>query len=133
MNSINKVQEMRVQTKALLGGDLGLKISDSLLILLVSTVTGCVQSGAIVGRQGRTYALLRPRDGEVFQRRANPEKRSIFKPRAPSAAKLCRVYGHAKSRAMDLRRPIAESCFAPAKRDMAVTKGEWLEDAGTVH
>lgn len=30
-------------------------------------------------------------------------------------------------------RPIAEGCFAPAKRDMAVTTGEWLENPGTVH
>jgi hypothetical protein len=30
-------------------------------------------------------------------------------------------------------RPIAESCFAPAKRNMAVAKPEWLEGTGIVH
>lgn len=34
---------------------------------------------------------------------------------------------------MDLQCPIAGSCFAPAKRDMAVAKGEWLENTRTVH
>jgi hypothetical protein len=69
---------------------------------------------------------LRPRDGEVLQREGNPQKRAMF-------AKLCRVCGRSKSRAMDLQRPIAESCFAPAKRNMAVAKGEWSKDPGTVH
>lgn len=73
MNSINEAQEMRVQTSALLCEDLGLKISDSLLILLVST-ENAGRSGAIINRQGRTYALLRPRDGEVFQREVNPRR-----------------------------------------------------------
>jgi hypothetical protein len=85
MNSINEVQEMRGQTSALLCEDLGLKISDSLLILLSAQLRNAVQSGAVVSRQGRTYAPLRPRDGEVFHRKGSPQKRAMFAPRAPRA------------------------------------------------
>lgn len=85
VNSINKAQEMRGQTNTLLCEDLGLKISDSLLILLSAQSRSAVQSGAVVsrqGRQGRTYSSLRSRDGEVFQRSGSPQKRAMFAPRA---------------------------------------------------
>ncbi|KAF2630771.1 hypothetical protein BU25DRAFT_419108 [Macroventuria anomochaeta] len=118
MNSINDVQEMRVQTNALLRKDLGLKISDSLLILLSAQSQNAVQSRAIVSRQGQ---------------RREPAEKGHVRTACPLGAKLCRVCGRSNFRAMDLQRPIAGSCFAPAKRDMAVAKGEWLEDAGTVH
>lgn len=41
VNLVNEFQEMRGQTNALLCEILGLKLSDSLLILFVSTVTEC--------------------------------------------------------------------------------------------
>lgn len=133
MNLANEAQVMRGQTSALLCEDLGLKISDSLLTLPSAQSRNAVQSGAVVSRQGCTYVALRPRDGEVFQRKGNLQKRGMLNTSCPSGAKLCRVCGRSKSRAMDLQRPIAKSCFAPAKRDMAATKGEWLEATGTVH
>lgn len=121
------------QTSTLLCEDVGLKISDSLLILLSARLWNEVQSGAFVKLRGRTYAPLRPRDGEVFLRKRKPAEEGHVRTSCPSGAKLCRVCGRSKSRALDIQRPIAESCFAPAKRDMACTRGEWLEHTGTVH
>ena len=88
----NEAQEMRVQTSTLLCEDLVLKISDSLLILLVST-GNAGRSGAIINRQGRTYAPVRPRDGEVFQREGNPQKKAMFAPRAPRAQSCAESMG----------------------------------------
>lgn len=60
MNSVDEAQEMRGQTSALLCEDVGLKISDSLLILLSALLRNAVQSGAVVSRQGRTLCSFAP-------------------------------------------------------------------------
>ncbi|KAJ4988397.1 hypothetical protein SVAN01_06175 [Stagonosporopsis vannaccii] len=112
MKTVNEAQGLRVQTSVLLCKGLGLDISDRLLILLSARSRSTVQSSAVVSRQGQ---------------KREPADRGHVHTSCPSGAKLCRVHGRSQSRAMDLQRPIAGSCFAPAKRDMAVARGEWLE------
>ena len=84
---------MRVQTSALLCEDLGLVISDSSLMLLSAQSRRAVESGAIVSRQGRTYALLCSSDGEVFQREGNPQKKAMVALRAPRTQRSAESVG----------------------------------------
>lgn len=75
---------------------------------------------------------LRPRDGEGFQSKGKLQEKAMLAPRALARKTLPSL------RALEIQgngyhRPIAESCFAPAKRNMAVARREWLEGTGTVH